>query len=394
MSSMREKYGWVMDALTNASLATKAAALKQFLRGKKRYLPTKDGNADMDAVIKCALCPNMCKFDCPLLAAAQNDATSPSGKARIAYFLETDRLDSEDAIDLMYACCNCDACREWCPFAFSAADILRGVRADLAEQEHVPPGAAERHRQLMDERVLYPDRLTIDAPARGDTLYFMGCEVAAHHPEIAEATMALLADSYAMLPEEWCCGAPLYNLGFWDTFEEFARHNAAAIAETGCSDLICSCPTCTHMFREVYPSFGVDIEAEVHHSTEYLLQHLDIEAFLLDSLDAACVYHDPCTLARTLGVTEAPRELLRRAGVDIAEAYYAGRETQCCGRGGSLAATHRTISEAITKRRIEELRKAGERIVTACPTCKSAFVDAGADAKDVTELLWETRERA
>ena len=393
MSNMRKKYGWVLDAMSNAGIGTKAAALKQFLRGKKQYLSKKDTRADLDAVIKCALCPNMCKFDCPVLAAAQNDATSPSGKARVAYFLETDRLTSDDAIDLMYACCNCDACQQWCPFDFSTADILRGVRADLVDQDRAPSAANELHQRLQEQHVLHEPQIQPKAPAQGDLLYFMGCEVAAHQTDIAEAMTALLDDtSYAMLPDEWCCGAPLYTLGFYATFAEFARRNAAVINESGCRDLVCSCPTCTYMFREVYPSIGVDIEANIYHSTEYLLEHAPETS--QDSVDGTYVYHDPCTLARKLDVIDAPRELLRRAGMTIQEAYYAGRDTQCCGRGGSLGTMQPDLASAITRRRIKELQKAGGTIITACPTCKSAFTAEGADVKDVTEIIQEARERA
>jgi len=392
MTSMRKKYGWVMDAMSNAGMATKAAALKQFLRGKKRYLPKQDTSADLDSVIKCALCPNMCKFDCPVLAAAQNDATSPSGKARVAYFLETDRLSSSDAIELMYACCNCDACQEWCPFDFSAGDILRGVRADLAGQQRAPSAANELRRRLQEQHVLHERQVQPAGAAQGDVLYFMGCEVAGRHPDIAGAMQELL-DSWAMLPEEWCCGAPLYTLGFDDTFKEFARHNADAIRQSSCSTLVCSCPTCTHMFRDVYPSIGVDIEAEVQHSTEHLLQRANEGTLPLTPLDRTAVYHDPCTLARTLDITEAPRELLRRAGVTIREAYYAGTDTGCCGRGGSLGTMQPDLAAAITRRRIQELHRASETVVTACPTCKSAFTAEGADVQDVTEILREARER-
>ncbi|MFO8133479.1 MAG: (Fe-S)-binding protein [Thermoplasmatota archaeon] len=395
MDSMRKKYGWVLDAMSNAGMATKAAALKQFLRGKKQYLPKKGTSADFDAVIKCALCPNMCKFDCPVLTAAQNDAMSPSGKSRVAYFIETGRIDSSDAVDLMYACCNCDACREWCPFDFSAGDILRGVRADLVGQKQMPPAAAELQQHLQEHHVLDEPQIQPDAPRQGDVLYYMGCEVASAHTGIADAMTALLDDEpYAMLPREWCCGAPLYNLGFDDTFKEFARHNAAAIEESGCSQLVCSCPTCTYMYREIYPSVGVDLPVEVYHSTEYLHERVETGALQLGSLDTTCVYHDPCTLARELGITDAPRELLRHIGVAIAEAYYAGKNTGCCGRGGSLGTTHPDLASAITRRRIQELHRASQTIVTACPTCNTAFTAEGADVTDVTELLQEARERA
>ncbi|RLF63472.1 MAG: hypothetical protein DRN31_02365, partial [Thermoplasmata archaeon] len=112
---MKDKYAWVMDALSKAPLLTKARAVKHFLMGRNDYIK-KERHADMDAVIKCALCPNMCKFDCPVLAAEKNDAVSPSGKMRLAYFIEAGYLSSDDAFEDMYKCTGCNACVQWCPF--------------------------------------------------------------------------------------------------------------------------------------------------------------------------------------------------------------------------------------------------------------------------------------
>lgn len=390
-----KKYAWVRDALSHVPLTTKARALKHFLRGKKEYLPARKTRADMDAVIKCALCPNMCKFDCPVLAAAANDATSPSGKARLAYFLETDALATDDAVPLMYACCNCDACREWCPFDFSVADILRGVRADLADRGREPEEARNIRQRLGEHHTLHQRQVETSAPSTGNVLYFMGCEVGAHHPDIAQDTLATMQQAgvaAAMLPEEWCCGAPLLTLGYVDDFLEMARHQVQEVKNSQCSTVVCSCPTCTYLLRVVYPQHGLSLPAQVLHVSQYLAQLIQEKRLPTGTLNWSCVYHDPCTLARKLGVTEPPRQVLRHLGVEIRESYFNGEHTQCCGGGGSLSSFFPQVADAVTRARLEELHSVAHRLVTACPTCKSAFSGQGAEVYDLVHVVRQALE--
>lgn len=391
------KYAWVWDAMSHVSLTTKTRALKHFLRGKKKYLPHVKTHAEMGNVIKCALCPNMCKFDCPVLAAAGNDATSPSAKARLAYFLETGALTTPDASTLMYACCNCDACQSWCPFGFSAADILRGVRADMVRAGRQPEAAADLCQRLTDQHVLHERTVTVPTSDRGDILYFIGCEVGSAHPEIATAMLAIfdyLAVEPVVLADEWCCGAPFLNLGYIDEFITFARHQAAAIKESSCSTLICSCPTCSYLFRQVYRDYDIDVGVDVMHATEYFDRLVQDGSLPAKERYATCVYHDPCTLARKLDVTDQPRRVLQHVGIDVQEAYFNRGHTQCCGRGGSLQSVFPDIVDAITVDRLTELHRTGSRIVTACPTCKSAFVERGAEIVDIAELVHRALEGA
>ena len=133
METMR-KYLWIIKAISKLKLSTQKDVITNFLTAQKKYLPEKKTHAAVDDILKCGLCPNMCRFDCPVLQAAQSETYSPAGKARIAYLLEMERYVSDDAVDLMYACCNCDACQKWCPFDFSVGDLLTGVRKDIVEK--------------------------------------------------------------------------------------------------------------------------------------------------------------------------------------------------------------------------------------------------------------------
>jgi len=390
------KYSWVMDALSRTPLKTKARAAKHFLTGKNEYIPKKKKHADMDAVIKCALCPNMCKFDCPVLTAEKNDSVSPSGKMRLAYFIENDYISSDDALEDMYKCAGCDACEQWCPFDFSVGDLLKGVREDIAEMGKVPSGVMEIKEHLEKNHVMHErNGRSVNAGKGGGILYFMGCEVASHRQEIADSMVKIfdmLGENYSTLEDEWCCGSPFLTLGFTEQFKKFAEHNVKAIEESGCKTMVCSCPTCTHIFRDIYPEFGFNIKAEILHSSEYLMGAAEDGGVPLAGIGREAVYHDSCVLVRKLGIEDEPREVAKKAGVKIKEAEFHGNDTRCCGGGGGLACTNPGIAAKIADARLKELKEQSDCIITACPTCKSAFED-GAEVFDISEIVAMSMER-
>ena len=390
-----KKYAWVMDAFSQTPFSTKARAMKHFLTGKKSYLPKKKTQADMESVIKCALCPNMCRFDCPVLEAEKNEATSPSGKMRIAYLIETDRLDGTDAFELMYKCAGCDACVQWCPFDFSVNDILKGVRADIVADNRTPEDIVKIKEHLEKNHTMDKINVDVKGSEKGDILYFMGCTILSEKGEIAEAMIDIfntVGEKYAIIRDEWCCGAPLINLGFTEVFKHFAEHNVEKIKESGCKTVVCSCPTCAYMLRQVYSQMDFEIKAQVLHSSEYLLSLMKDKKIRFDHLEKECVYHDPCTLVRKLGIEEEPRKVLENIpGMVVKEPYFNRKDTKCCGRGGSLGSTNPDIAEKIAQKRVAELRKEAECIVTACPTCTLAF--NGCEIYDISEIVVKSLEK-
>jgi len=387
-----KKYAWVMDSLSRSPFSVKARAMKHFLSSKKEYRPKNRTDADIESIIKCSLCPNMCRFDCPVSEAEKNETLSPSGRSRIAYLFEMGFLVDEDVPDTLYSCCNCDACRQWCPFDFSLGDILIGVHRDLVKQNNLPKPVLELQDIIQKKHTLDGKSFNIAGKHKGDFLYFMGCTVMAEHESIAKAMTGIMdkkGENWAVLEDEWCCGAPLYNLGFNEDFVKIAEQNIQKIKETGCKTIICSCPTCAYMFKEIYPKFNLKINAKILHASEYLAELSDSLYNNSEKIEKNCVYHDPCTLVRKLGIAEQPRRVLNSIkGLTLKESYFHGKDTQCCGRGGSLGKTHPEISDKITKKRLKELKKYADCIITACPTCKSAFSDLGCEVCDLSELIY------
>ncbi|MFX1235935.1 MAG: hypothetical protein ACFFBY_15510, partial [Promethearchaeota archaeon] len=138
-----KKYKWVLPLINKADRETKATLLKNFRNKKKDYYPKGEYKADVDNLIKCMLCPNMCRFDCGTLQASQTETMSPAYKAKIAYYLSINRIDptkdeNKQFIDLMYKCTNEENCKIWCPFDFSVVSLLESVRDDLNDKGLMP----------------------------------------------------------------------------------------------------------------------------------------------------------------------------------------------------------------------------------------------------------------
>ena len=89
-------------------------------------------------------------------------------------------------------------------------------------------------------------------------------------------------------------------------------------------------------------------------------------------------YHDSCNLARSCGLLEEPRELLRLICTDFREMFPNRAENYCCtGGGGALAMpeyAERRLQSAKVK--AEQLRATGARIVaTSCHNCVDGLLD-------------------
>lgn len=394
MFDTAKRYLWVLKAISRLNLSVQKEVVAKFLTAQKKYLPDEKTEADVKDILKCALCPNMCRFDCPVLQAAKSETFSPAGKARIAYLLEMKRVVSEDAVNLMYACAGCSACQEWCPFDFSVDNLLKGVRKDILKRGMVPPSLLRLKETVEKTHTIYENGSTSlkVKPKEADILYFSGCITLNQAQHIASNTLDVAEKagvSMTVLPEEWCCGAPLSILGFDNAFKKFAAHNKEVITKGGYKTIVCSCPECVYMFKKVYPEIGCSMNADILHTSQFLLKLAKEGRITLKEHKKEYVYHDPCVLARKLNICEEPRDLLKFIpGLNLKEAQFNKENTHCCGMGGLLAVTNPGISLEIAKNRISQLGEASRTVITACPTCEVAFKQINDyQVLDICELI-------
>ncbi|MDK2795831.1 MAG: hypothetical protein PWQ58_1030 [Archaeoglobaceae archaeon] len=291
-----------------------------------------------DEIAKCMLCPNMCLYVCPVFDAERKLTVSPSLKSRIAYF------GGEEAI---YHCLPCDACKENCSMGISVNENLRKLRSG-------------KYAEKIDSWINRISRRVEEKDGR--FLYFPGCRT--FEFGLFEKTVECLEKfgvDFALSSEVVCCGMPYYEIGDRRYLEHFSKLKKVA---SGYEKVLSNCPHCVATMREL----GIN--------AEHLLS-------VLKPLQIGGVfsYHDPCLMARKLGLVDEPRNFLTACGLEIIEPVFNKKQTACCGYGGIYRLLYPENAEKIAERRRKELNF---EVITACPACRTAL-----KGKDLVELLLE-----
>jgi len=164
--------------------------------------------------------------------------------------------------------------------------------------------------------------------------------------------------------EEMYSGALVYDEGVDTAFAKHARRVTDLFKKHGIKKIITVDPHTTHTLRTAFPKFVDDFDIEVKSYLEVLAE-TDLNP--LAQLDESVTLHDSCVYARHEGVVDQPRELLNKAGVQLAEPRLCGKNTHCCG--GPMESLFPAESHRIADNRIEQLKEAGGDIVTMCPIC-------------------------
>src|SRR5262249_37333109 len=119
------------------------------------------------------------------------------------------------------------------------------------------------------------------------------------------------------------------RLGDEATFQELARRNIATLDAIPFRRIVTPDPHVLHSLKNEYRALGGNYTV-LHHTT--FLASLVQEGRLVLKPSAEhrrIAYHDPCYLARYNGETEAPRDLLRKLGVEVREMERAGLRSRC-----------------------------------------------------------------
>jgi Fe-S oxidoreductase len=389
-----KKYKWMLPLLSKADRDIKSILMKNMRSKEKNFFPEGEYKADVDNLIKCMLCPNMCRFDCGTLQASQKESMSPSYKARIGYYLSIGKIDpmkeeNKPFIDLMYKCSNEENCKVWCPFDFSVVSLLETVREDLNDRGLMPDYCEEQISKLKSSKTIegyniyetYKEKKieNIETDGNDDVFYYLGCE-SMKFPEVIKANMGILKKAGVKfstnLDKKICCGGPSFNIRDLETAKEFAVKNKELIDSTGAKIVVSDCPGCILTLTKRYESLGIKIEKKIIHIVEYIKQLLEDEKIqptksVPNELKKVTI-HDPCLIARNLNDTSSIREILSKIqGLEIVEPAYNKEYVHCCGWSGTAHWADRdlAIKEAVI--RVNELRETGAEIfVSACPLCE------------------------
>jgi fumarate reductase (CoM/CoB) subunit B len=391
MSDILDKYKWMGPIIDKMDRDVKRKFMKNFRMRDKNFFPEGDYKADVKNLVNCMLCPNMCRFECGTLQAAQKETMSPGYKSRIGYYLTIGKIDYNDSefVNLMYMCTNEESCKIWCPFEFSVVSLLETVRDDINAKGFMPDFCKQQIQKLKDTGTIEGYNIfethkekgieNIETDGNDEVYYYIGCE-SMKFPEVVKANIEILKKAGVKfstnLEKKTCCGGPAFNIRDIKTAKELANKNKDLIISTGAKVVVSDCPGCIETLSNRYKKAGIEINVKFIHIVQYIKELMDngkikIEKEIPDEYKKITI-HDPCLLARNLNDTESIRGILNKVpNIEIVEPIYNKNYTHCCGWSGTAHWADKNIAIKEASNRIDELKETGATVfISACPECE------------------------
>lgn len=330
------------------------------------------------ALETCGYCPKLCRSTCPVSEVEGREPLIPWGKMSMTWYVARGELEPDrDVAELPWACTGCLACRERCEHKNPVAPTLLAAREVFRERGLAPAGSEAAHRRFEARHGAIRARARELGAAGTDSeqALLVGCGyLAGRGPEANDVVKAAAALGVTRVLSG-CCGEAFRATG---DAERAERERAALLAEAGGRTIVAADAGCAEELHGPGMLTLIELAAE----NQERLQRVAAPEGIVR-------YHDPCRLARGLGVTDEPRVILERAfGAPPAEFERSGVAGTCSGAGGLLPFTRSDTARSIARERLaEHERLGGGTLVTACAASLSWFRAQGAKAIDLASVL-------
>jgi len=324
-------------------------------------------------------------------------------------------VEGYESDDILYGCTTCNKCVLKCPRGVTIIDVVRAMRAMIAETGAIPgvlrtaTGSVHSNgnpwSEPREKRTHWMEGLDVPRFEEGTEYFLFVCCTSAYDARsqnIAKAMVKVLSAAgvnFGVIGEEEnCCAESVRKMGDEELFMNTAQKNIKLYQDKGVKKIITTSPHCYYTFTHEYPELGG--EFEVIHYTQLLaelLQSGDLK--LPGTLDQKVTYHDPCYLGRHNDIYDAPREVISAVtGDNLVEMKRIRQESLCCGAGGGRLWMETKPEWRFSDLRIHEACETGAPILaTACPYCISMLEDSRKTTnkedeiiiKDISELIAE-----
>ncbi len=307
--------------------------------------------------------------------------------------------------ELVNRCLTCESCEIRCPQNVKFSAFVRGLRQELPLllRTPCPHGTVLQSaaRLMAGSNGAARDLSWIGdglkVAERGDVALFVGCaplfdaifskDLGVKTVEITRAAIRLMNAAGVepvIVTGERCCGHDLLWNGEQETFKRLAEINTRAFEERGVKHIVTTCAECCRTWKMDYAQAVPSYKPKVEHIAEFL-SHSNLK-FKGDSIRVT--YQDPCRLARHLGMTAAPRDVIQKTGAELVEMELHGVDGRCCGTPGFMRCdrdARRMQEERLTSAALTD----AEVMLTACPKCWIHFA-----CTDSEDRLLGKRDRA
>ncbi|WP_353226526.1 glycolate oxidase subunit GlcF [Novosphingobium sp.] len=380
--------------------------------------------AQSESVIrKCVHC-GFCTATCPTYVLLGDELDSPRGRIiLIKDMLENARQPSAEVVTHIDRCLSCLSCMTTCPSGVHYGHLVDHARAYI-DQNYRRPWPDRMIRWVLGQVLPYPARFraalalgrlaqplkpllqrvpalkpvaamlalvprrqhaqatSLPAPAPSVTngprvILLQGCAEPVLQPAIRVATQRVLARAgcdVVLAQGEGCCGALVHHMGqdaaakaaarrnidAWDAVEVAGPVVAIVITTSGCGTSI---KDYGFLLRDdpAYAQRAAHFSALARDISEFVAT-LDMPPVAPAAAPLRVAYHPACSLQHGQGVTDAPRQLLTRAGYTVVTPKEAHL---CCGSAGVYNILQPDLADRIGQRKVANLDRLGAAVIAA-----------------------------
>ena len=377
--------------------------------------------------IRCASCLNIC----PIFRLVGGHVFGKVYTGGIGTILTAWHDNLKSSEDIQGLCIQCGACKDVCPSKIDIPGLILEIRRRLVKNEGLPILHKSIYAVVNNRRLFHtmlraasvagkpfskgskfirhlpmfladltdgrslpaiaakPLRDTIKkirqpAGLKERAVFYAGCLIDFAYPEMGEALVKILNKGgiEVVFPDDQtCCGAPARYSGAYEVAAKNAADNIEALLAERADYVVSACPTCTvaldHEFIATFQSLGQsknmararELSAKVIDFSTLVKKLVDEGRLTLKEGETLgkITYHDSCHLKRTMHAEKPPRELLEKAGYEIAEMFECDI---CCGMGGSYSLKLPEVSAPILQRKLKNIKDTGAPVVAMdCPGC-------------------------
>ena len=377
--------------------------------------------------IRCASCLNIC----PIFRLVGGHVFGKVYTGGIGTILTAWHDNLKSSEDIQGLCIQCGACKDVCPSKIDIPGLILEIRRRLVKNEGLPILHKSIYAVVNNRRLFHtmlraasvagkpfskgskfirhlpmfladltdgrslpaiaakPLRDTIKkirqpAGLKERAVFYAGCLIDFAYPEMGEALVNILNKGgiEVVFPDDQtCCGAPARYSGAYEVAAKNAVDNIEALLAERADYVVSACPTCTvaldHEFIATFQSLGQS--TNMARARELAAKVIDFSTLVKKLVDEGrltlkegetlgkITYHDSCHLKRTMHAEKPPRELLTKAGYEIAEMFECDI---CCGMGGSYSLKLPEVSAPILQRKLKNIKDTGAPVVAMdCPGC-------------------------
>jgi len=354
---------------------------------------------DLEFCKRCGLCMPICPTG---IANDWYQSKTPRGRMLLLYGLVNSELKPTKTLaERLHTCTLCGYCAVKCPSGLKLDEIFIDARRALHSMGIKLPHLEEVSRRIKEsgnpydmpaeERFMWLDYGDEKPVFEGKAGLWVGCTLSYRRPETAANVYSLLRKlmNVALVKEETCCGAPFYLAGDLNGLEEQLLKAIKVVERLGYELLITPCPSCARAFTEYAEKLGLDRGFDVEYLPVFLYKLLNegkVPELSLNGLKVA--YHDPCEAGRHMNIFDEPRAVIKAVkGIELLEMNGNRLFSNCCGGGGLYIALDSAKAVAIAERRLKDLPRDVNALVTACPSCEVNLSIAVANAGIELEVL-------